>query len=49
MKIGYARVQTHEQNLSLQEDALKQVGYRKNFHDWVDHAARRFDRHVDFV
>lgn len=33
MKIGYARVSTTEQNLDLQEDALKQVGIEKLFTD----------------
>ncbi len=33
MKVGYARVSTHEQNLSLQKDPLKKAGCRKIFHD----------------
>lgn len=38
MKVGYVRVSTHEQNLSLQKDALKQAGCGKIFHDQVSGA-----------
>ena len=33
MKVGCARVSTHEQNLSLQKDALKKAGCGKIFYD----------------
>jgi DNA invertase Pin-like site-specific DNA recombinase len=35
MKIGYARVSTHEQNLDLQKDALKHAGCEKTYVDEV--------------
>ena len=35
MLIGYARVSTHEQNLDLQKDTLKQAGCEKIFVDKV--------------
>jgi DNA invertase Pin-like site-specific DNA recombinase len=33
MKVGYARVSTHDQNLSLQNDALKKAGCEEICHD----------------
>jgi len=35
MKIGYARVSTHDQNLDLQKDALEKVGCEKIFVDEI--------------
>jgi DNA invertase Pin-like site-specific DNA recombinase len=35
MYIGYARVSTHDQNLDLQQDALKQVGCKEMIVDRV--------------
>ena len=33
MKVGYARISTHDQNLSLQKDALKEAGCEKIYQD----------------
>lgn len=38
MKVGYARVSTHEQNLSLQIDELKKIGCTKIFTDKISGA-----------
>ncbi|MGB3713532.1 MAG: recombinase family protein [Candidatus Promineifilaceae bacterium] len=38
MKVGYARVSTHEQNPSLQKDALERAGCGKIFHDQISGA-----------
>lgn len=35
MKVGYARVSTHEQNLALQTDALSQAGCEKIYKDQI--------------
>jgi DNA invertase Pin-like site-specific DNA recombinase len=35
MLVGYARVSTYEQNISLQKDALEEVGCKKIFDDKV--------------
>ena len=38
MKIGYARISTNEQNLSLQMDALEKTDCGKMFHDQISGA-----------
>jgi DNA invertase Pin-like site-specific DNA recombinase len=38
MKIGYARISTNEQNLSLQVDALEKANCEKIFHDQISGA-----------
>jgi len=38
MKIGYARISTYDQNLSLQMDALKKADCEKIFHDRISGA-----------
>ena len=38
MKIGYARISTTEQNLSLQMDALEKAGCGRLFHDQISGA-----------
>ncbi|MFO7681048.1 MAG: recombinase family protein [Chloroflexota bacterium] len=41
MKIGYARISTHEQNFSLQMDALEKAGCGKLFHDQISGATTK--------
>jgi DNA invertase Pin-like site-specific DNA recombinase len=40
-KIGYARISTPEQNLSLQMDALGKAGCEKLFHDQISGATTK--------
>ena len=40
MKIGYARVSTHEQNLDLQKDGLSEAGCKEIFEDHVSGAIK---------
>ena len=42
MKIGYARVSTHDQNLDLQRDALNQAGCEKIHIDQASRVPGRF-------
>ncbi|MFQ5433459.1 MAG: recombinase family protein [Anaerolineae bacterium] len=52
MKIGYARVSTYEQNLSLQTDALEEAGCDKLFHDQVSGAKTKrlgLDEALDYL
>ena len=41
MKIGYARVSTHDQNLNLQKDALEKAGCEKIYVDEISGTAAR--------
>jgi serine recombinase len=44
MKIGYMRVSTFDQNLDMQEDALKRDGCDKIFSDKVSGASSKIER-----
>jgi DNA invertase Pin-like site-specific DNA recombinase len=41
MKVGYARVSTHDQNLTFQRDALQKAGCQRIFEDEVSGAGSR--------
>ena len=52
MKIGYARVSTHEQNLDLQKDGLSQAGCEKIFEDHISGVIKErpgFDDALDYL
>jgi DNA invertase Pin-like site-specific DNA recombinase len=41
MLIGYARISTHDQTLTLQRDALEKAGCEKIFTDTVSQVLKR--------